>query len=279
MHELRQKYPVRSLLHIVSLPRSTFYYWDSVRQTKDKYADTTVHIKTLFDFHRGLYGYRRVAAALKNEGVALHENTVYRLMRKLGLKSVQRQKKYKSHRGEVGETAPNVLERDFKATGENQKWATDISEFKVGSEKLYISPIKDMFNGEIVAYAVGRRPTFELVAEMLKKGLRKLAPGDRPILHSDQGWHYQMKSYCKTLRDNGITQSMSRKGNCLDNASMESFFGVLKSECFHLRKFTSVDELKTELDSYIKYYNEVRIKTSLNGLSPVQYRTQYAKAS
>jgi len=270
---------VRSLLKIVSLPRSTFYYWDSLRQTKDKYADTKVHIKAIFDLHRGLYGYRRVTAALETEGVTLHENTVYRLMGKLGLQSFQRQKKYKSYRGSVGETAPNVLERDFEATGPNQKWATDISEFKVGSEKLYLSPIKDLFNGEIVAYTVGRRPTFELVTAMLKKGLRRLAPTDKPILHSDQGWHYRMASYCKTLRDKGITQSMSRKGNCLDNASMESFFGVLKSECFHLRKFTSIDELKTAIDTYIKYYNEVRIKTSLNGLSPVQYRTQYAKAS
>lgn len=279
MHELRQKYPVRSLLGIVSLPRSTFYHWDSLRQRSDKYAEIKVRIKAIFDLHRGLYGYRRMAAALKNEGVTLHENTVYRLMGQLGLQSVQRQKKYKSYRGGVGETAPNVLERDFQATGPNQKWATDISEFKVGSVKLYISPIKDMFNGEIVAYTVGRRPTFELVTAMLKKGLHRLAPGDKPILHSDQGWHYQMTSYCKTLRDRGITQSMSRKGNCLDNASMESFFGVLKSECFHLRKFTSIDELETELDSYIRYYNEVRIRTSLNGLSPVQYRTQYATAS
>ena len=263
----------------MALPRSTFYYWDTARQAPDKYAQTKDRIDFIYTLHRGLYGYRRVASALQNEGVAVHENTVYRLMKKLGLQSVQRPKKFKSHRGDVGEVAPNIIQRDFTATGPNQKWTTDLSEFKVGSEKLYLAPIKDMFNGEIVAYTLGRRPTFELVTSLIKKSFRKLKPGDKPILHSDQGWHYQMSRYCKMLRDKGVVQSMSRKGNCLDNATMESFFGVLKSECFHLKKFTSIDELKTELDAYIRYYNKVRIRTALGGLSPVQYRIQHAKAA
>lgn len=195
-------------------------------------------------------------------------------MVKLGLKSLVRPKKYRSYKGEVGHAAPNVLKRRFDAAGANQKWVTDVTEFKVSGEKLYLSPVMDLYNGEIIAFETSKRPEFALVGTMLRKALKKLKPGEQPILHSDQGWQYRMPAYQRALREKCVVQSMSRKGNCLDNAAMESFFAVLKSEFFHLNKFSSVDELQSGLKKYIRYYNHDRIKMKLKGLSPVQYRTQ-----
>lgn len=195
-------------------------------------------------------------------------------MGELGLKSLVRPKKYRSYKGEVGQAAPNVLQRRFEAKGLNQKWVTDVTEFNVAGEKLYLSPVMDLYNGEIIAYETAKRPVFELVGTMLKKALAQLGANDRPVLHSDQGWQYRMPAYQRALREKQVVQSMSRKGNCLDNASMESFFAILKSEFFYLNKFASVDELQTGLKKYIRYYNHDRIKTKLKGLSPVHYRTQ-----
>lgn len=148
------------------------------------------------------------------------------------------------------------------------------AEFNVSGEKLYLSPVMDLYNGEIVAYQTSRSPQFHLVKSMLKKAIATLKGVTRPMLHSDQGWQYQMHAYRRTLAETGITQSMSRRGNCLDNAAMESFFGTLKSECFYLQRFSCIDQLQTEIRKYIHYYNHHRIKTKLKGLSPVQYRTQ-----
>ena len=156
----------------------------------------------------------------------------------------------------------------------NHKWVTDVTEFNVRGEKLYLSPVLDLYNGEIVAYEMQKRPLYALVGNMLQKALAKLKEDESPLLHSDQGWHYQMASYGRKLAVRGLTQSMSRKGNCLDNAAMESFFGTLKSEFFYLNKFESIEQLEEGVRQYIHYYNHERITTKLTGLSPVQYRTQ-----
>jgi putative transposase len=195
-------------------------------------------------------------------------------MGQLGLKSLVRPKKYKAFKGEVGRIAPDRLQRQFHATAANQKWVTDVTEFNIAGEKVYLSPVMDLYNGEIIAFETARRPVFKLVGAMLEQALDKLLPDETPILHSDQGWQYQMKSYQSRLREQGLLQSMSRKGNCLDNAAMESFFAVLKSEFFYLNKFTCPDQLQKGLKDYIHYYNHDRIKLKLKGLSPVQYRTQ-----
>ena len=195
-------------------------------------------------------------------------------MAKLGLKSLVRPKKYRSYKGEVGHAAPHILKRRFDAAGANQKWVTDVTEFNVSGNKLYLSPLMDLYNGEIIAFKMAKRPQFALVGTMLKKALKKLKPGEEPILHSDQGWQYRMPAYQNALREKRVVQSMSRKGNCLDNAAMESFFAVLKSEFFHPNRFSSVDELQAGIKKYIHYYNHDRIKMKLKGLSPVQYRTQ-----
>lgn len=204
----------------------------------------------------------------------MNHKTVQRLMNGLALKSLVRPKKYRSYRGEHA-LVPNLLDRQFDAARPNEKWVTDVTEFNVRGEKLYLSPILDLYNGEIVVYEMQERPVFHLVGNMLKKALSKLkGRNEAPLLHSDQGWQYQMAAYRKQLVDHGLTQSMSRKGNCLDNAAMESFFGTLKSEFFYLNKFASIEELRAGLRRYIHYYNHERIKLKLKGLSPVQYRSQ-----
>jgi putative transposase len=245
-----------------------------VSQTADKHRELKQQIGAVFARHQGRYGYRRVTMALRQLGRQVNHKTVQRLMGDLGLKSRVRPKKYSSYRGDAGDAAPNVLQRQFKAEGANQKWVTDVTEFNVAGEKLYLSPVMDLYNGEIIAFETARRPAFELVSTMLNKALARLRANDQLTLHSDQGWQYRMPAYQRALRHRQVVQSMSRKGNCLDNAAMESFFAVLKTEFFYLNKFSSIDELQTGLRQYIHYYNHDRIKTTLKGLSPVQYRTQ-----
>lgn len=274
MQGLRLQHPIVHLLKAADLARSTFYYWQSVLSADDKCRHLKDDIKALFDRHKGRYGYRRITAALRQAGQVVNHKKVQRLMGELGLKSLVRIKKYQSFKGQVGQTSPNHLERSFTASKPNEKWVTDVTEFKVDGQKLYLSPVMDLYNREIIAFETNTRPVFELVTAMLDKALANLGPNERPMLHSDQGWHYQMRSYRHTLEERELVQSMSRKGNCLDNAAMESFFGVLKSEFFYLNKFDSVDALRDGLTEYIHYYNHDRIKLKLKGLSPVQYRTQ-----
>jgi putative transposase len=274
VQEPRQQYPLAGLLAFAGLARSTFYYQLKTWQASDKHSELKDTIRSVFARHKGCYGYRRITASIRQAGKLVNHKTVQRLMTALGLKSLVRPKRYRSFKGEVGQAAPHELQRKFTAAGANQKWVTDVTEFNVAGEKLYLSPILDLYNGEIVAFETARRPGFDLVNSMLKKALRKLAPQDKPMVHSDQGWQYRMPAYQRLLRERGLVQSMSRRGNCLDNAAMESFFAVLKSECFYLNKFASVDALKAELIRYIHYYNHDRIKLKLKGLSPVQYRTQ-----
>ena len=175
--------------------------------------------------------------------------------------------------------AANLIHRDFHATAPNQKWTTDITEFSIFGQKVYLSPVLDMFNGEIVSYNISDRPHLGQVMDMLDKAFAKIPSGTGLIFHSDQGWQYQHKIYQQRLSEMGIRQSMSRKGNCLDNAVIENFFGLLKSELLYLRKFRDINEFRDELEKYIYYYNNCRIKSKLKGLSPVQYRVQSSKAA
>lgn len=231
-------------------------------------------IKSIFEQHKGRYGYRRVTAAIRRFGEMVNHKTVQRLMAEMGLKSLVRPKKYRSYKGQAGRVAPDLLQRRFSAERMNQKWTTDVTEFNVAGEKLFLSPVMNLHNGEIIAYETARRPIFKLVKNMLDKALTTLDDEDRPILHSDQGWQYQMPAWSRMLESRNIAQSMSRKGNCFDNAAMESFFATLKSEFFHPNHFESIDSLRDGVEDYIHYYNNDRIKLKLKGLSPVQYRTQ-----
>ena len=273
--ELRHKFDLELLLDLTNMARSSFYYHQKQSRLPDKYQEIKALIKAIYQRHKGRYGYRRITDELQNKAIIINHKTVLRLMKTLGLKSVIRVKKYKSYRGENGKIAPNILQRKFKAAAPNQKWATDITEFNVSGTKLYLSPIIDLFNQEIISYELTERPIFNQVVVMLKKAFKKIPDNTRLILHSDQGWQYQMRRYQHLLEEKGIIQSMSRKGNCLDNAIIENFFGILKSELFYLKKYKSIDQLKTEINEYITYYNNDRIKSNLNKTSPIKYRTHY----
>ena len=192
----------------------------------------------------------------------------------MNIKCLVRLKKYKSYKGEIGKVAPNLLARDFKTDKPNAKWVTDVTEFSIFGQKIYLSPILDLFNGEIISYNITYRPAFYLIEGMLDKAFEKIPDNTELILHSDQGWQYQMKKYQRVLKEKGIVQSMSRKGNCLDNSVMENFFGHLKSELLYLQKFDNINHFVDELHKYIYYYNNCRIKEKLKGLSPVNYRNQ-----
>lgn len=272
--ELRHEHDLKLLLEHAKLARSSYYYYNQ-QQPIDKYYEIKGLIKEIYHQHKGRLGYRRITILLKQKGHAINHKTVLRLMRLIGLKSIIRVKKYRSYKGNLGKTAPNILAQDFKAAQPNQKWATDITEFNVAGKKLYLSPVIDLFNGEIISYEISTRPTFQQVEAMLRKSFKKLPADQNLILHSDQGWQYQMKRYQRILQRKGVIQSMSRKGNCLDNAVIENFFGILKCELYYINKFSSILHLRQEIKKYINYYNNDRIKLNLKGMSPTQYRAHY----
>ena len=274
IQELRQEHDLKLLLEIAQLPRATFYYHAKRMVRKDKYAIIKTKITELFHEHQGRYGYRRITDELHNQNFAINHKTVQRLMKELGLVCRVRMKKYRSYKGEVGKVAENLLDRNFHAQKPNQKWTTDVTEFRLFGQKLYLSPIMDLCSGDIVTYTLSESPNLLMVTTMLEQALKVLPEKHELILHSDQGWHYQHKQYRQILKENGITQSMSRKGNCYDNAAMESFFGHLKSELLYLQEFESVDHFKRELIRYIDYYNNRRIKARLKGLPPALHRQQ-----
>ena len=245
------------------------------RQSKpDKYAAEKKEIIAVFHDNKGRYGYRRITMALRQQGFGVNHKTVQRLMRELGLVCHVRMKKYRSYKGEVGRIAPNLLDRNFEAAKPNMKWVTDVTEFSLFGQKLYLSPILDLCSRDIVSYALTERPVLSMVTEMLHSAFEKIPDGTKLILHSDQGWQYQHKQYQRLLQNKGIRQSMSRKGNCLDNAVIENFFGILKSELLYLQTFDSMDHFKSELIDYLDYYNNRRIKVDLKGLSPAFHRDQ-----
>ncbi|PWU68328.1 IS3 family transposase [Gracilibacillus dipsosauri] len=279
VYELRAEFSVKALLKLAGIPRSTYYYWVNQFDRPDKDATLKTLIQEIYDEHKGRYGYRRIRDELRNRRYQVNHKKVQRIMKELGLKSLVRMKKYRSYKGKVGKVAPNILERNFNANKPNEKWVTDITEFKLFGEKLYLSPILDLYNGEIITYTIGSRPTYSLVSDMLDLSLERLTGDESLSIHSDQGWHYQMKQYRHALKEQGITQSMSRKGNCYDNAVIENFFGIMKSEFLYLSEFESIDHFKQELEKYMDYYNNKRIKAKLKGMSPIKYRIHTQQAA
>ncbi|EFY02210.1 IS3-Spn1, transposase [Streptococcus dysgalactiae subsp. dysgalactiae ATCC 27957] len=228
--------------------------------------------------NKGRYGYRRIHLELKNRGYKVNHKKVQRLMTELGLKArIRAKRRYNSYKGEVGKKADNLIKRQFKATQPLKKCYTDATEFSIpaSDQKLYLSPVLDGFNSEIIAYHLSTSPNLQQLKTMLSEAFPEQTY-QGTILHSDQGWQYQHTYYHHFLEEHGMRPSMSRKGNSLDNGMMESFFGTLKTEMFYgfEKEFTSLETLKTAISEYINYYNTKRIKLTLKGLSPVQYRTQ-----
>ncbi|MBO6031450.1 MAG: IS3 family transposase [Prevotella sp.] len=272
IQSLRPEYMLGLMLDIKGMARSTYYY--GVKERKDKYEEIRKAICRIYQANRGRYGYRRICMALDEEGIHINHKTVHSLMKEMGLKGVRKKRAYHSYKGEVGRVAPNVLQRDFTASAPMMKWATDVSQITIGNCKCYLSPILDLFNGEVVSYTISDSPNLKMVIDMLRKAFRRKKNLNGLLLHSDQGWHYQHIHYQHMLKQRGIVQSMSRKGNCLDNSVIENFFGLMKNELLYVNHFDSMDDFKRQLADYIDYYNNKRIKLKLK-MSPVQYRTHF----
>ena len=279
IQELRREHNLAILLEIAQLPRATFYYHRKNQSKVDKYAQAKAEIAAIFHENKGRYGYRRVTDELRNRGIPLNHKTVQRLMKELGLVCRVRMKKYRSYKGEQGKIAGNELNREFRAEKPNQKWVTDITEFRLFGQKLYLSPILDLYSGDIVTYTISDSPNLLMVTTMLEQAFQKIPDNTGLLIHSDQGWHYQHRQYRRMLDEKGIKQSMSRKGNCYDNSVMENFFGHLKSELLYLQEFESIEHFKEELIDYIDYYNNRRIKARLKGLPPALHRRQALSAA
>lgn len=221
---------------------------------------------------RSAYGHRRVLAVLLRQGWTVSKKTVLKLMRGLGLQSpVRRRRRYNSFRGEVGKTAENLLNRQFQTETKHTKWATDVTEFTVGAAKVYVSPVLDLHDHRIVSVMAGPSPSVKMVTDSLRSAISTLSPGEKPLVHSDQGFQYRHPHWQNTLREAGLTQSMSRKGTCLDNASMEGFFSHLKEEWFRIQQPDTIEQFHTGLTDYLHWWNHTRIQQRLGYLSPDEY--------
>jgi putative transposase len=272
---LKADFPLPVLLQVAALARSTFFYHQARLQAPDPQETLKTAITDIFTANHARYGHRRVHTELLNQGWTIAKKTVLKLMRTLGLAcKVRRKRSYNSYQGDQGTTAPNLLNREFDADAPNQKWVTDVTEFSVGDRKLYLSPVMDLFDRQIISHTIGNSPNLNLTNTSLRNALSCLEPGQQPLVHSDQGFQYRHSSWRTLLEGAGATQSMSRKGNCYDNAVMENFFGHLKEEMFHKVRYISTEALARHLNEYIHWYNNQRISTKLEGLSPVQYRAQ-----
>jgi transposase InsO family protein len=259
-------------------------YWQKRFDRPDKDQDIKERIKQI-RFNNPNYGYRRIHASLRRQGIQINHKKVQRLVQHLCLQVrnfTRRSRKYSSYKGKVGKVSPNRINRRFNTSVVHQKITTDTSEFKyyekdksgnIQVKKAYLNPFLDMYNGEIISFSFTDSISLESIIEPLEEAIEKTSDCKyRRVFHSDQGWAYQLKGYVDRLRDNGIIQSMSRKGNCLDNSPIENFFGILKQEIYYGNTFRSFKELKDTIEEYIRYYNEDRIKEKLGYLSPVEYR-------
>jgi len=240
----------------------------------DKDEEIKKEIRRIFEKNKQRYGVRRIHASLVNEGIKINHKKVQRLMNEMGLSGRRKKQQYHSYKGEIGHICGNIINRNFIANRPNQKWTTDVSQFNCPFGKVYLSPILDMYTGDIVAYDLSMTPSFDQTMRMLDQAFKKYPHLEGLIMHSDMGWQYQHVYYQKRLKDKGIIQSMSRKGNCLDNCIMESFFGTLKNEMFygHENEFKNFEQFEKAINDYINYYNNKRIKAKTKWMPPSEFR-------
>lgn len=275
MKEEHKGYKLKELLAIAELKRSTYYEIIS-KENIDKYREIKEKILEIYNASNKIYGYRRIRQELIKAGYKISKKLTLKLMKELKIQGIRSKSKskYNSYKGEEGTVVENLLNRDFEANNINEKWVTDISELKINGVKLYLSPLIDLYNDEVISYELTKSPTIEVVKKMVEKGIKRLKEGCNPILHTDQGTQYRSASYQKYLQNNNIQPSMSRKGNCWDNAKAENFFSILKNEFYYVQRFKDEKDFRKKLEKYIQYYNEKRIKERLNWMSPIEFRNK-----
>ncbi len=272
---LRDKYKLKELLTFLNLNKSSFFYQKAQLVKGDKYTKLRETIKEIFNKNYKCYGYRRIYDALKNQKTTVSEKVIRRIMKEEGLIVYQaKQKKYSSYMGEISPAVENIIQRDFQAEEHNKKWLTDITEFHIPAGKAYLSPIIDCFDGLVVSWTIGTSPNAKLVNTMLDNAISSLKPCEHPIIHSDRGAHYRWPGWIERMDEAKLIRSMSKKGCSPDNSACEGFFGRLKNEMFYPNSWLDVtmETFIDELNKYIRWYNEKRIKNSLGGSSPYEYR-------
>ncbi len=259
----------------MKLAKSTYYYeiskTDAVEARNKVLMD---EIKEIFEHHKGRYGVRRIHREIVNRGQNINHKRIQRLMHDMGLLGKRPKEKYHSYKGEVGKVADNIVNRDFSATAPLQKWTTDVSQFNFTWGKCYISPILDMYTNEIISYDLSLHPNLNQIHRMLNCAFEKFPSVKGLIFHSDQGWQYQHEYFRSTLKEHGVIQSMSRKGNCYDNCVMETFFGRMKNEMYYgyEKCYDSFDIFAKAVEEYINYYNNERIQKKTKWMPPAKYR-------
>lgn len=255
--------------------RSSYYKWlnrkESNTETENKMLITK--IIELYEEVDGIYGYRRMTMNLNRRlGDLYNHKRIYRLMKLSGLKSVIRRKKNRYIKSTPQHVAENLLNREFVADKPNEKWVTDVTEFKYGnSQKAYLSAILDLHDKTIVAYVLGHSNNNDLVFRTLDLALN-VSLGASPMIHSDRGFQYTSIGFKQRLDAAGMIQSMSRVGRCIDNGPMEGFWGSLKCEKYYLHKYNTYEDLSNAIDEYVNFYNTKRLQKKLNSLSPMEYR-------
>lgn len=271
---LKDTYSLPELLGALGLARSSYFYHKARLGLHDKYADVRHAMAEIFRSNHRCYGYRRIHAVLRQRKINLSEKVVRRLMADGQLVVKRPRRRYRSYGGEIGLAPENLLARNFLSYAPNQKWLTDITEFQLPAGKVYLSPMIDCFDGKAVSWSIGTRPDAQLVNSMLDGAISTLAEGDRPVVHTDRGAHYRWPGWLQRVQTAGLMRSMSRKGCSPDNAACEGFFGRLKNEMYYCRNWlgTTVERFMNELNAYIQWYNERRIKLSLGAKSPLEYR-------
>ena len=262
------------MLKAASLSKSTYYFEINKPEIDIKNEELIDMIKKVFYENKKRYGVRRVTAELHNQGIVVNHKKVQRIMNKFELKAIKTKIKYHSYIGNIGHIADNIINRDFEASKPNEKWTTDVSQFNCPFGKAYLSPILDMYGTDIVAWDLSLSPNLEQTKRMLNEAFRKNPNIEGLVFHSDMGWQYQHNYFQERLKEKGIVQSMSRKGNCIDNCIMETFFGTVKREMFygHEQEFQTFEQLYKAIAEYIDYYNNRRIKGKTKWMPPVKFR-------
>jgi putative transposase len=278
LHE-KEKFSIVLLCEIARIQRSSYYKWlnRTPPENEKRNEEILEEIKRLYEKVDGIYGYRRITMNLNRTlPKSINHKRVYRLMRIAGIQSVIRRKRKKYKPSTPQHVAENILNREFHAEMQNEKWLTDVTELKYGvSQKAYLSAILDLYDGSIVSYVLGNSNNNPLVFKTLDLAL-ETNPGAKPLLHSDRGFQYTSPTFKRKIDKAEMVQSMSRVGRCIDNGPMEAFWGTLKSEKYYLNKYSTFEELKKDIEGYIKFYNYERLQKRLNGLSPLEYRAQAA---
>lgn len=271
-------YPITEVCKVLGVSRSGYYkYRSTCNQNRDK--EIKECIKKIYEQRKGIYGYRRIQAELfRKFGCKVNHKKVLRIMQSLGLKATIRRKRNFMTTYQVkisdGRVADNLLNRDFTAQQPNQKWVTDVTQYRIGEERIYLSAIKDLCTHEIVAYHMSTRNDNALVLETFKKAFEMQKDVTGLIVHSDQGSQYTSHAYHDMLPTVGAQISMSRRGNCLDNASIESFFSHLKTEALYPYDIRDLQDAQRRIENYIHFYNNERLQLKLNKLTPSEFRRQ-----